>query len=869
MEGIKLTIDNVSVDFSNMDKILTLLLQSSNKELKISGDSCLTPEKVVTANSKKEKSPKRTPLSNRKISSNQGLAISSPNGLSPKKAGIGAKLFPGDSITDKENHPLSSSPLSRSVLEHGGTSRSITNGNDAVPKVAPKSATKPKATEVVPAEAEPQVTSFGGRRNETCMQKRSRNRVVDGALLLRKAQAMKKSQQETANLKTVVMEKPKAGDVAPASPATLAAEASTSAWESEVARQQAMIVIPTAVATTTPAASAPADPLSPPPATIAIAAASDTGAERPADSDVDAPNTDGSSSDCETVSRLTDRLADMQHRVRSSDGEIRLLRFSVQKLKTQLEGGAGVFPVAPVAAVESVPEVADAATETVAVPEAAVVEGRSTVIDLSDWLVFFIKHRKLIKQMGLSDAEVEGAEVGRELSGGATLKKLATRSTVQSPAVSSPATPSPVSALAPVSTSDSGLLDYSRLHRSLCSPQGGRLPASPYPTVSQASSPAPASLLSAAQEHTPVPATVLSAAREHTPALAREDNHKPQHECVCMPDTSIDSCDQLEFVSMQDMLLGFSTTSTPASAPRSTQNTAPSSAVSAGYSPMFGDLAMSEQKASAVAVGVSTLPPSGKRSSQYLTASSAATANNDAASKISLNSSSQRSATRSSSPCVRLGGYASISGALHTTTGSAEATSPPSEDYTQDIFRYFQASPAPILPPAADHVSEETTPITMITSVQENLNNAVSGDVQQHVGVAQCLPSATPRTLRSAWKTWATLGGRERAERPEYDATIDRLRHFNSPVPPVSRAAPTATAETGTSVLSADKYRDIVYKTAKGETLPILSPDTYREVVGKLRNENALIQADIALFRANLSVSIACLSVGLSARLFV
>ena len=60
MEGIKLTIDNVSVDFSNMDKILTLLLQSSNKELKISGDSCLTPEKVVTANSKKEKSPKRT-----------------------------------------------------------------------------------------------------------------------------------------------------------------------------------------------------------------------------------------------------------------------------------------------------------------------------------------------------------------------------------------------------------------------------------------------------------------------------------------------------------------------------------------------------------------------------------------------------------------------------------------------------------------------------------------------------------------------------------------------------------------------------------------------------------------------------------------
>ena len=248
----------------------------------------------------------------------------------------------------------------------------------------------------------------------------------------------------------------------------------------------------------------------------------------------------------------------------------------------------------------------------------------------------------------------------------------------------------------------------------------------------------------------------------------------------------------------------------------------------------------------------------------------------------------------SKTPTVRMGQYASTADAVHTATQGGVI------DHTQDLIRYFPGESCEVGVKNCEDVHDESSsmssrvsaydkeeikePLTdkfllgdsetesevdinsdqlelksshhdllsppinsaadhfamqqrshkdnnLLQSKHSGAVNAVSASNYAHAAAVHNSSnnsSVTPKTLRSAWKTWAIMEAAQQKKN--------------------------ADLSTKSNCGKVDKYSTIAYKTSKGNTRPILSPATFKELLGKLRSENKQIQDDIQQFRDRLTV---------------
>lgn len=126
---------------------------------------------------------------------------------------------------------------------------------------------------------------------------------------------------------------------------------------------------------------------------------------------------------------------------------------------------------------------------------------------------------------------------------------------------------------------------------------------------------------------------------------------------------------------------------------------------------------------------------------------------------------------------------------------------------------------------------------------------------------------ATPRTIRSAWKSWTLQADMEEKHRQDPYITeniaplqLKRQQYSDALVidptsDGINSLSMTGMIQGSGRVLELENpYNKIVYKTSSGQTKHILSPATFKTYLSQMKDENDAMVHDVAKFKQNIKV---------------
>ena len=181
MNNVSLSLDQDPVDIKNVDKILSAMLQSSNDTPPQSS------EKIIVT---KRKSPLRTPLSDRKMKSDNIMVADSAMKARAKLSSAKRKASSGNVSSTSFFDMITSSPNSSLIIIPTVKPEQLVPQTNKENHSVFSSPSKPSSSE--------KTSCSSKSRTNPSIPTTTRTRLVDGTMLLKRAQLLKRNKNKEA-----------------------------------------------------------------------------------------------------------------------------------------------------------------------------------------------------------------------------------------------------------------------------------------------------------------------------------------------------------------------------------------------------------------------------------------------------------------------------------------------------------------------------------------------------------------------------------------------------------------------------------------------------------------------------------------------